>query len=140
MPHMDRRAFLTNSSKVAVGAATGAAVLAASRNLSAAPSETVTLGFVGVGGRGGSLLQGFSERADCNIAAVCDVNSGRLARAKDFVEQQGGGRKVAAYEDLRRMLDDKSIDAVVVATPDPLDDAPGHRVRSQGLMGTSKSG
>ncbi|MGB6041794.1 MAG: Gfo/Idh/MocA family oxidoreductase [Pirellulales bacterium] len=117
MSSMDRRTFLNNSGKVAVGAAAGAAVLTAASRSSAASSEVINLGFVGVGGRGGALLQGFAERSDCKVAAVCDVNSERLVRAKNFAEQQSGG-KVQAYEDLRKMLEDKSLDAVVVATPD----------------------
>lgn len=113
MPSIDRRVFLNRSGK----AAAGAAVLAASQGWAAPPSETVTLGFIGVGGRGRGLLQGFAQRADCKVAAVCDVNRERLAREKQRAEQLTGG-KVAAYEDLRKMLDDQSIDAVVVATPD----------------------
>ena len=117
MPSIDRRDFLNRSGKAAAGAATGAAVLTASRRAHAAANDKIQLGFIGLGGRGGALLQGFAQRLDCQIAALCDVNGGRLAQAKKVAEQRIGGN-ITVYEDLRKMLADESIDAVVIATPD----------------------
>jgi predicted dehydrogenase len=77
------------------------------------PNETIHLGLIGCGLRGSQLLQGFLQVPEARFAAVCDVHAGRMARARETV----GGAKVRAYDDYRRMLADKDIDGVVVATP-----------------------
>jgi len=76
------------------------------------PNETINLGMIGCGTRGGQLLGPFSSMLGVRIAAVCDVNSKRMAAARKRV----GGEKVAAYHDYRKMMKNKDIDAVVVAT------------------------
>jgi predicted dehydrogenase len=70
------------------------------------------VGIIGTGGRG-RLLAGEFKEIGANVAAVCDVYEPNLA----------AGLKVASaaakpYSDYRRLLDDRSLDAVVVATPD----------------------
>jgi predicted dehydrogenase len=76
------------------------------------PSERLNIACIGVGGRGGSNLRGVAP--DNNIVALCDVDENRAGRA--FQEHPDAKR----YRDFRRMLDemDKTIDAVVVSTPD----------------------
>ncbi len=49
--------------------------------------------------------------------AVCDVDSSRLAEAKDRVEK-ANEKPCATYDDYRRLLDNKEIDAVAVTVPD----------------------
>jgi predicted dehydrogenase len=96
---MDRRSFL---------AATTAA--AQSRILGA--NDRITAGVIGTGGRGRFLTGQFKELG-ANIAAVCDVYQPNLdAGLKDA---STGAR---AFRDYRQLLEDKSLDAVVVATPD----------------------
>ncbi len=75
-------------------------------------SDRVVAGAIGVGGRGSSLL-GIHNDARCTIAAVCDVDEARLARAQKRI-----GGKCYAYGDFREIIDRKDIDAVLVATPD----------------------
>ncbi|APW62766.1 Gfo/Idh/MocA family protein [Paludisphaera borealis] len=82
----------------------------------AAASERIRLGFIGVGNQGTNNLKDFLKLKDAEVVAVCDVDKDRLAKAAKLAEQ--GGRKVAALGDYRRLLDDKTIDAVVVTTPD----------------------
>jgi predicted dehydrogenase len=77
-------------------------------------NERVTLGFIGVGGQGKGNLGGFLKHAQ--VAAVCDVDSKRLADALGVVEKAGG--KAEGYSDYRKLLDRKDIDAVVISTPD----------------------
>ena len=68
------------------------------------------MGFISCGGRAGEHLRRFGGMADVNVAAICDPDRSRLGSVKDRFP------KADAYTDLRKMLDDKSIDAVVVAT------------------------
>jgi predicted dehydrogenase len=77
------------------------------------PSEKIVLGFIGVGGMGTGLLNTFKRFPDVAIAAVCDVHEPHARRA-----QSEAGGKPAIYDDFRRVLDQKDIDAVAIATPD----------------------
>jgi predicted dehydrogenase len=77
------------------------------------PSESIVLGFIGVGGMGSGLLNIFKEFPDVRVAAVCDVYEPHAQRAKD-----AAGGKPEVYGDFRKVLDRKDVDAVVIATPD----------------------
>jgi predicted dehydrogenase len=86
------------------------------------PSRQVSLGFIGVGDRGGihpqaGLLTGFIANPKCRVLAVCDVNRLRADEAKAFVDGEYGNRDCAAYRDFRDVLARDDIEAVVIATP-----------------------
>jgi len=105
-----RRTFLRGS--VAGLAAAG---LHASNGygLAAAPTpsgERIRLGMIGLGWRGGQQLSALLSRDDCDVVAVCDPEAKVLdaARAK--------APRAQAYADLRALLDDDQVDAVVIST------------------------
>lgn len=77
------------------------------------PSEFIRVGFIGVGGQGNGNL----GRMIKNAVAVCDVDRSRAESAQARVEKTNQ-RPCAVFSDYRRLLDDKSIDAVVISTPD----------------------
>ena len=106
MTSLRRRQFLTS---------TAAALVAGPRAWSAVlgANESVTLGFIGVGGMGSGLLNIFKEMPDVRVSAVCDVYEPHRERAR-----AAAGGKPDAFDDFRRLLDRKEIDAVVIATPD----------------------
>lgn len=82
------------------------------------PSERVGVAHIGVGNQGGNNLASLfqlSQRAD--TVAVCDVDRDRLAAAAKKALQKTGHR-CRAYDDYRRVLDDRDVDAVVVTVPD----------------------
>ncbi len=89
-----------------------------------APSERLTLGFIGVGKMNSGHLGSFLGRKEVQIVAVCDVDTNRREFAKKTVEERYGKDKDAgfkgceAYADFRKLLERKDIDAVVIATPD----------------------
>ncbi len=92
-----------------------------------APSERITLGFIGIGKMNSSHLEAFSREEDVEILALCDVESERLDRGRDIVSAayQKAGRpgksaswRPDAYRDFRDLLARADIDAVVIATPD----------------------
>jgi predicted dehydrogenase len=68
---------------------------------------------IGTGGRMNLLIDAWLKAADCNVAALCDVDKARLTQfAAKFAP------KADTVADYRRILERKDIDAVVIATPD----------------------
>lgn len=98
---------------------TSASLLAASAisTTQAAPksaNDKLVVGLIGCGGRGSRVAGLFQKSPNVELAYVSDVDdSRRAAAAKGF-----GVASNKAVADLRRILDDKSVDAVIVATPD----------------------
>ena len=118
MSEYTRREFLERSGRIGAGVAGAASLAAVARPSRAATAqETVSLGIVGVRGRGASLATGFAQRDDCHVAYLADVDTSVLSsRSKAVEEIQGQAPRTV--QDFRRVLDDKSVDAIVVATPD----------------------
>ncbi|MBM3762970.1 MAG: Gfo/Idh/MocA family oxidoreductase [Acidobacteria bacterium] len=83
----------------------------------AAASDRVRVAMIGVRGRGAALTGDFLEVPGVEIAALVDVDSRVFGKAASRVEAKTGKRP-AQFGDLRRVLEDKTIDAVVIATPD----------------------
>ena len=82
-----------------------------------APSKTIRLGHIGVGGQGGGLLQNFLAVKGAVSAAIADpFQYRREAAGQRVAEAQGHQPKL--YNDFRELLADESIDAVIIATPD----------------------
>ena len=84
----------------------------------------VRIGLVGLGAMGGSHLAAFREMPDVEVAAVCDVDPGRLTdgRAVEANIDSGAGETarisdLQTYEDFSRMLRRADIDAVDICTP-----------------------
>jgi predicted dehydrogenase len=100
--NLNRRSFLE----------TGAA-LAAGQFVKAAPNERITVGHIGAGARAHELMQAVMANPNTEIVGVVDAYTGRVERAID--RTNGRAKAYATHHDL---LADKSIDAVVVATPD----------------------
>lgn len=114
---MKRRTFLKQS---VVGAAGYGAAFSLSRSLSfgqAPPSERIRAGFVGVAGRAGNLLREFADQKDVEIAALAEIDPRHVPGAlEDLKERQIKAPPV--HTDFRKLLDDPSIDILVVGTPD----------------------
>src|SRR5881227_3235067 len=111
MQRTTRRTFLASA------ALSGLSASVLGRTLKAAPSERVSLCIVGVRGRGNSLARNFAALPEAQITHICDVNEPLLGPfARQISEIQHAAPK--PVQDLRRVLDDKSVDAIVVATPD----------------------
>jgi predicted dehydrogenase len=84
-------------------------------------NSKVSLGVIGTGGRGSYLTQrAYAGNAGrFQVEAVCDTFSGNLAKAKDLVQTQGKNVP-KTFIDYKELLADKSIDAVIIATPEHL--------------------
>ncbi len=72
--------------------------------------DEIRLGFISCGGRAGQHMSIFNGIDGCEIAGLCDPDGARVATASKAFP------KAKTYEDLRDLLDDDNIDAVVVAT------------------------
>ena len=96
--------------------AAGAAAL--SRPAVAAPSDTVRVGMIGMGGRGTAIMTSELKNVpNVKLTHLCDVDQARLEKAQANADKAGYG-KVRGSGDLRRVLEDKEVDAVIIATPD----------------------
>jgi len=109
MTQKTRRMFLKQGSAGVAGAALTLARVA-SRAYGA--NERIVIGLIGCGGRGTGLGRTFAGEKDAAVACVCDPDRNRAARAQ---KSTGAQRAVA---DMRKVFDDKSVNAVIVATPD----------------------
>lgn len=112
MMHMKRRNFIRQSGLLAAGFLLHQQMLQAYG--SSAVAKRISIGIIGCGDRGnglGSVMNSMPEQFQ--LKAVCDVLAFRLDQAKKLDKQNS-----LRYEkDYRKILDDKSIDAVVIATP-----------------------
>lgn len=94
----------------------GATAIRPRRLARAAPSDTVTICLMGVGGRGQTMAQWFGALPDVRIPVICDVDANVVGRTTRMVtESQGKAPRLEP--DIRRVLEDRGIDAVVMATP-----------------------
>jgi len=105
---LTRREFLHKS---AVGAS-ALAMGAAGRARAAEKKDEVAIGFIGVGGRGSTLLRKIMRTEGVRVVAVCDLKTDRLAKAQEAAAKF----KPKGYTDLNEMLDKEKLDGVIVAT------------------------
>ena len=119
MTAVNRRDFLKASASIAALSARSYARAADS------PNEKVVSAILGVGsavpgsvgGRGRQLIRPLVTFPDVEIAQVCDVDANFFPIAQKLLTE-GKRREARTEKDLRRVLEDKTVDAVIVATPD----------------------
>src|SRR6266567_9040477 len=103
---MNRRHFLMSS----------AGALVAARRASSSPNDKVRIACVGLRGRGKDHINGYAKLQNVELVALCDVDESVLNKSAAKVEELTKKRP-ATYSDLRKLLEDKSIDAISIATP-----------------------
>lgn len=79
------------------------------------PNERIRHAVIGTGGMGRGHCRNFAGLAGCEVVAVCDVDPAQLDRAAASLPNAGHVKK---FSDFRRLLEDKSIDTVSIATCD----------------------
>jgi len=130
-PAASRRGFLKAAAAIAAPFVIPASAIGADGR--PAPSERITMGFIGVGGQGGGHLYsgawtylpgGYLGRDDVQVLGVCDIQKSRrdyaMQRVHDHYSKQapsGQYRACQAYVDFRELLARPDIDAVLIATP-----------------------
>jgi predicted dehydrogenase len=102
---------------MAAGVGWGGLTLLRPRPGKAAASERVHVAVIGVRGRGRGLAEGFAGMSGAVVTHICDVDAGVLA---DVVKRTGARQssEPKPVADIRKLLEDPSIDAIAVATPD----------------------
>src|SRR5688500_13026723 len=119
-----RRQLLKHTGTVAAGAAAVTTAAAWSRPARApaaagANERRVVFGIIGPGGQGTNLLHSFAALPGVEFAWVCDVDEYRMADAFNHLKEAHPNAPAPKQtKDLRKVLDDKSVDAVIIATPD----------------------
>ena len=128
-----RREFIAKSAAASAGLILGGKALASSKiSRIIGANDKIRVGFIGIGNRGSQLLALFMQEPACEIAALCDIYKPYLLRDRSLVDPryltdmpgqvpkmgENFPSKPTYYDDYRKLLEDKSIDAVCIATPD----------------------
>ena len=120
----DRRGFLKGAAAAAVAfpAVVPSTVLGRGAT---APSDRITMGFIGIGRQGEGHVRGLANNRDVQVLAVCDVYKKFRGVALEHVRSGQGGSKAAGtrsacadYNDYYELIARDDIDAVLIATPD----------------------
>jgi len=96
---MERRVFLQTAATAAVMGA----------------NDRINMAVIGVRGRGREHISIFGKQPNCRVAAVCDIDEAQAERAVQLGGQVQSSPP-ASYQDLRKLLENKDIDAVSIAT------------------------
>ena len=117
----DRRQFLSRAAGLAGASLAFPYIVPASalgQGGAVAPSNRVTLGFIGVGNMGQGHLRPFIYQPDVQVVAVSDPNRWRREQAQHLVNGEYSKQVCAAYNDFRELLARPDIDAVCIASLD----------------------
>jgi predicted dehydrogenase len=107
--HLSRRAFLQTTASVGT---VSALALPASAQVQGA-NERISIGLIGTGGRCRHLMGALAKVPNTRMAALCDVYEPNLDLARKLADPKATG-----YRDFRRLLDNKDLQAVLIASPD----------------------
>ena len=107
-----RRDFLKTSAASVTGAMLASSIPASAKVLGA--NDRIRVAAIGTGGRMRGLLNNFKKQSDVEIVTLCDVYEPNIERTATTL----GLSSAKQLKDYRAVLDDKAVDAVVIATPD----------------------
>ncbi|MEQ8786872.1 MAG: Gfo/Idh/MocA family oxidoreductase [Pirellulaceae bacterium] len=115
-----RRQFLEDSmfaTAAAVAAGSSTQLFAEEEAQSKSANERLSVAVVGVRGRGGSHIGAFAGRKDTEVTYICDADREVGMKRTAEVSKRQGGRTPKFEEDIRKVLEDPSVDIVSIATP-----------------------
>ena len=115
---LNRRGFLKTAAQAGAMLAVPQIVRATAlgKDGAVAPSDRITLGAIGIGGRGSYDLGCILWEPDVRCVAVCDARGQRREAAKKRVDGKYGNKDCATYIDYRELLARQDIDALLIAT------------------------
>jgi len=116
---LNRRMFLRRAAGAAAVLGAAPTIIPAEVLGQDAPSNKITVGFIGVGDHGtGWNLSYYLKNKTAKVIAVCDVDDQHLLRARETVNERNGNEDCFATKDFREILARKDVDAVMISTPD----------------------
>jgi len=113
---INRRDFVARSAGAVASASTLSGLNGGFSIVAGSPNDTIRVAVVGVRGQGNAHIREYLRMPNVEIAALCDIDPSELNRRLGEIEK-ASGKRPAAYSDIRKLLEDKSIDAISVATP-----------------------
>jgi predicted dehydrogenase len=122
---ISRREFVSRTAKTVAGVALGGAAAAGAQSRGAPASarilganDRVVLASVGIRGQGNALKRGFATLKNVEIKTLCDIDANLFpSRINDAKLADVATFKPGTVQDLRRVLDDKDVDGIVIAVP-----------------------
>lgn len=118
---VSRRSFLRRSAAVAAGTIGFPTIIPASAygaQGNVAPSNRLVMGCIGVGSQGTSNMQGFLEKKEFQIVAVCDVDKSHRDNAAGIINSAYSNSDCATYNDFREIVERGDLDVMSIAVPD----------------------
>jgi predicted dehydrogenase len=115
MKNKARRSFIKNSTMAATGMLAGNTIVKAAM-LSNPPSDQVNIAVIGIRSRGKDHYRALTQIPNVRIAMICDIDRNKLHEAVREVEELTG-YKPSTETEYRKVLDNKDIHAVSIATP-----------------------
>jgi predicted dehydrogenase len=116
---LDRRSFLRNAGFTILGSGIVAAVpmeLLAAIRKKVSPSDAIRVGVIGLRGQGWSNITSMLKLSEAQCVAICDVDQAVLANRRNDLQKINNTPK--EYTDYRKLLENKDVDLVIIATPD----------------------
>jgi predicted dehydrogenase len=112
-----RRDFLKTGAAAGLGLGLAAAIPSWLR-AAESPGNRVRVAVIGTNGRGLTHIEALGGIEGVEIAWICDVEDGALAKGMRKAADTASGSRPKAIKDFRRVLDDRSVDAITIAVPD----------------------
>ena len=112
---VSRREFFSRSGKVTAGVVAASAMTGPFIGSARGANDQINLACIGIRGRGGGLMKGFAGMKGVKIHTICDIDENLWDKAVKSVKSKGHNPKT--HYDMRKVFDDKEVDAVVIATP-----------------------
>ena len=113
MSRISRRGFVQQSAALGIGLG----ITTGQSNRVFAANDKISVACIGVRGRGNSVMHSFAAEPDCEITHICDVRE-QVRHQRGAEMKQKTGHMPKLVNDYRTLLNDKSVDVFMVATPD----------------------
>ena len=117
----NRRDFIKKAAATTAGIAIGGTAFGFTaksyKNIIGA-NDRIHVAAIGLNGRGNSMVGTISKQKNTEVSCVCDVDSRAMPKAINSIMKAGQVNTPKAEKDCRKVMEDKSIDAIYIATPD----------------------